>query len=167
MSNAPAAPKSSASRLRRNEEKWSKVMMDAGWTAFPSVILERQADLNLDPTDVNIIFHLASFWWNSTNVPFPSKARLAACLRVDVSTIRRHIAKMEGMGYIRRQARFHDNHNGQDTNAYHLDGLIKAATPFAVEKNQEKAKRAAARAARRASMKSKLKIVGGKNANVP
>lgn len=31
-----------AKELRVNERKWSKTLMDAGWTAFPSVIIERQ-----------------------------------------------------------------------------------------------------------------------------
>ena len=29
-----------ASSLRTNERKWSKLLMDAGWTAFPSVVIE-------------------------------------------------------------------------------------------------------------------------------
>ncbi len=28
--------------LRVNEQKWSKPLMDAGWTAFPSTIIEEQ-----------------------------------------------------------------------------------------------------------------------------
>jgi hypothetical protein len=167
MNNAPATKKSQTARLRRNEEKWSKALMDAGWTALPSILLEKQAELKLDPKDINIILHLASFWWYSNNLPYPSKARLAAAMKVDVSTSRRHITKMVNLGYIERVARFHDHHNGQDTNFYNLEGLIKAATPFAIEKNRDKAKRAEARAAGKAPKNAKLKLVGGKNANVP
>ena len=32
-------------RLRRNEEKWTPALMDAGWTVIPSIILERQQAL--------------------------------------------------------------------------------------------------------------------------
>ena len=38
-----------ASNLRTNEKKWSKPLMDAGWTAFPSVIIENQKQLGLTP----------------------------------------------------------------------------------------------------------------------
>lgn len=37
--------------LRRNEEKWTAPLMDAGWTAIPSIILDKQHALGLDPVD--------------------------------------------------------------------------------------------------------------------
>jgi hypothetical protein len=54
---------SEADSLRTNEKKWSKTLMDAGWTAIPSVIIERQAAFGLDSIDMNIIIHLAQYWW--------------------------------------------------------------------------------------------------------
>jgi hypothetical protein len=49
--------------LRRNEEKWTAPLMDAGWTAIPSIILDKQHALGLDPVDVNILLQLAKHWW--------------------------------------------------------------------------------------------------------
>src|SRR3546814_15223210 len=49
--------------LRTNEKKWSKPLMDAGWTALPSVIIENQKQLGLNPLDLNIVLYLASKWW--------------------------------------------------------------------------------------------------------
>jgi hypothetical protein len=63
--------------VRVNEKKWSKVLMDAGWTAMPSVIIERQKALGLDSLDMNIILHLASYWWTRDNKPHPSKTTIA------------------------------------------------------------------------------------------
>lgn len=41
---------------------------------------------------------------------------------------------MEAIGFIKREERFTKRKfGGQDTNKYHFDGLIKAATPFAAE----------------------------------
>ena len=41
---------------------------------------------------------------------------------------------MEAIGFIKREERFTKRKfGGQDTNEYHFDGLIKAATPFAAE----------------------------------
>ncbi len=37
--------------------------MDAGWTAIPSIILDKQHALGLDPIDVNILLQLAKHWW--------------------------------------------------------------------------------------------------------
>jgi predicted transcriptional regulator len=121
-------------RLKRNEEKWSSTLMEAGWTVLPSIILEKQDALGLDAIDVNILMHLAKHWWYSNNPPHPSKAAIAKCMDIDPSTVRRHIASMEAAGFIRREKRFTKRkHGGQDTNIYHFDGLIKEATPYAEE----------------------------------
>ena len=102
--------------------------------AFFRSLLEKQDALGLDALDVNILMQLARRWWYSDNPPYPSKAEMAKCIGVDQSTIRRRIARMESVGFIQREKRFTKRKfGGQDTNAYHFDGLIKAATPFAEE----------------------------------
>ncbi len=125
--------KENTQRLKRNEEKWTKTLMAAGWTVVPSIILEKQHALGLDAVDVNILLQLARHWWTKDNPPYPSKSTIAECMRVDRSTVRRHIAQMEKDGFIKRQSRYHGQHGGQATNIYRFDGLIKAATPFAYE----------------------------------
>ena len=116
--------------------------MEAGWTALPSIILEKQQALGLDAIDVNILLQLARHWWYAENPPYPSKATIAQCLGVSTSTVRRHIAGMEAARFIRREARFDNKFGGQESNIYHFDGLIDAATPFAEEaidlRNQQK-----------------------------
>lgn len=121
--------------LRTNERKWSKALMDAGWTALPSVIIENQRQLGLSPLDLNIVLYLASKWWTPEGKPFPSKATMAKAMDVHPRTIQKHIAALEGAGYIRREER--RTEAGSKTNIYHLDGLIKAAKPFADEKVAE------------------------------
>jgi predicted transcriptional regulator len=147
-------------RLKRNEEKWSSVLMEAGWTVLPSIILEKQHALGLDPIDVNILLQLARYWWYSDNPPHPSKATIAQCLGVDRSTVRRHIAQMEADGFIRREARYSKKFGGQETNLYYFDGLIKAATPHAVEFIAVRDQRRGEDVARRSRKKPKLMVVG-------
>ena len=125
-------------RLKRNEEKWSPELMDAGWTLLPSIILEKQDALGLDPVDVNILLQLARHWWYADNPPRPSKASIAKCLNVHPSTIRKHIARMERDGFIKRKARYSKKTRGQENNEYRFDGLIEAAKPFAVEAVRER-----------------------------
>lgn len=149
-----------AERLRRNETKWTPALMEAGWTVLPSVILERQHDLGLDAIDVNILMQLARYWWFGDNPPHPSKKAIAECIGVDRSTVRRHIAKMETLGYIRRAPRF--NQRGQDTNVYHFDGLIKHATPFALEALEARKRRRAEEEARRKRRRPRLAYVNVK-----
>ena len=138
----PLKDKEAIKELKVNEKKWSKPLMDAGWTVIPTVIIERQQVLGLDPIDVNILMHLASYWWTHDNKPHPSKKTIAAAIGVHPRTVQKRIANMEKDGLIRREER-RTLGQGSKTNLYHFDGLIKEATPFAKEKIEEKARRAA------------------------
>jgi DNA-binding transcriptional regulator YhcF (GntR family) len=130
-----------------NEKKWSKELMAGGWTVIPNIIFERQQALGLDPTDINILLHLASYWWKPGDKPHPSKSTIAAAIGIDPRTVQRRIAQMEKGGFIKREQR-RVRGVGSKTNIYHLEGLIDAAKPFAAEKVEEQKKRAADRAAR-------------------
>ncbi len=130
--------------LRTNEKKWSPEVMQAGWVAFPSILLEKQQAIGLTPTDVNIILYLLSYWWTAENKPYPSKASIAKAIGVEPRTVQRRIAALEKAGLIWREER-RTSKNGSDTNRYHFDGLIEAAKRFAQEKialkNQQKAQK--------------------------
>lgn len=124
--------KEAQAQLGQNEKKWTPTLMKAGWTVLPSVILERQNAFALDAIDINILLHLARYWWYSENPPHPSKQSIADCMGIDKSTVRRRIARMEKDGLITRKSRY-DTKKAQQTNSYHFDGLIKAAAPYAIE----------------------------------
>lgn len=119
--------------VRVNEKKWSKVLMDAGWTAMPSVIIERQKALGIDALDMNIILHLASYWWTRDNKPHPSKTTIAEAIGVTPRTVQRRITALQEAGFIRREER-RVRGKGSRTNLYHFEGLINAAQPYAKEK---------------------------------
>lgn len=143
-------------RLKVNERKWTKTLMDAGWTVIPSVILERQQALGLSPVDVNILLHLARHWWEKDRLPYPSKKAIADCMGMSQSTIQRRIAAMERDGLIKRVPRFHGKHGGQRTNYYDFTGLIKGATPYAKEAIQEREARKKADQDRRTRKRLRL-----------
>jgi hypothetical protein len=134
---------------KRIRSKWGKHLTDAGWTALPNIIFERQHALGLDSLDINILLHLAGYWWHPKDMPRPSKETLAKAIGVHARTIQRRIAELEKGGYvkrIKRKASAGDNL----PNEYDLSGLIRAAEPFALEKlndienrQQENAKRLA------------------------
>jgi DNA-binding transcriptional regulator YhcF (GntR family) len=130
MTTAKPAVAERASQLRQNEAKWTRIMMDAGWTAIPSIILEHQKALGLDPLDLNILLQLAKHWWQANNPPHPSKRRIAEAIGIDPRTVQRRITRLENVGLIRREAR-RGKYGGTSTNAYHFDGLIAKATPYA------------------------------------
>lgn len=145
-------------RLKRNEEKWSSALLNAGWTMVPSIILEKQHALGLDAVDVNILLQLARYWWYSENPPHPSKAAIAECINVHPSTVRRHIARMESCGFIQRKARYDKKYGGQESNSYHFDGLIKEATPYAIESVATREQRRSEDAARQRRKKPQLVV---------
>ena len=141
MASVAAIKTGQQQQLRRNEQKWTKPLMDAGWTVIPSIILDRQQALGLDPVDVCILLHLAKYWWFEENLPHPSKRAMAECMGVSESTIQRRIAAMEKGGLIERKKRFDSRYGGQQTNAYDFAGLIKEAKPYAEEAIHERQKR--------------------------
>lgn len=145
-------------QLRVNEEKWSKPLMDAGWTALPTVIIERMTGLGLQPLDLVILLHLASYWWTAENRPHPSKNTIAAAIGVDPRTVQRRIAEMEKDGLIFREQRRIPG-KGSKPNIYHFDGLIKAAVPFAKEKLAERKRRVEENEKRMRSKRPKLSVV--------
>ena len=136
--------KAGAPSARMIEQRWTKPLADTGWTAIPTVILTHQRELRLDALDLAIVIHIAKHWWLPGTLPFPSKGSIAKLLDVDVSTVRRRIARMERRGLIARVAR-RGPLGGSKTNEYKFDGLISKATPFAIavinERRERKAKR--------------------------
>jgi predicted transcriptional regulator len=140
------------------EKKWTRPLADAGWTALPNVIFERQHALGLDPLDINIILHLASYWWKAGNDPYPSKSTIAAAIGVNPRTVQRHIAKLEAAGFVSRTARS-SKKSGRLSNQYSFTGLIKECTPFALERIEEKKKRMSEATARAKRKRPLLTVV--------
>jgi DNA-binding transcriptional regulator YhcF (GntR family) len=154
-----AVGQAEVAQLKVNEKKWTPTLMKAGWTVLPNVLFERQQALGLDAIDINIILHIASYWWTKEGKPHPSKKTIATAMGIEPRTVQRRIAQLEAAQLIRRQER-RSIGNVSQTNVYHLDGLIAAATPYALEKIQEREAKAAEKAARAARKgKPKLTVV--------
>jgi len=154
------SPAEAKKGMLENEKKWTKPVMQAGWTLLPSVLIERQQAIGIDPVDMNILLHLANRWWTAGTKPHPSVASIAKSIGRDRRTVQRRIAGMEAGGLIKREARKQANNNSQ-TNIYHLDGLIEALKPYAqevVEKRETAAKAKNDIAAKKG--KPKLKAAG-------
>jgi hypothetical protein len=157
----PIGAAQAAQQLKVNEKKWTPTLMKAGWTVLPNVLFERQQALGLDAIDINIILHIASYWWTQEGKPQPSKKTIATAMGIEPRTVQRRIARLEAAKLIRRQER-RSVGNVSQTNLYHLDGLIAAATPYALEKIQLRDAKAAEKAARAARKgKPKLTVVKG------
>ncbi len=130
--------------LRESEKKWGKAAIAAGFTLFPSMLLHKQHALGLDCIDVVIILQIAKHWWHADTAPFPSQVQLAKTMNVDLSTIKRHLARLKRDGLVTWTART-SKHGGQVSNAYDLSGLIQHVDAFAKEELSERAKEADSR----------------------
>lgn len=119
-------------RVKAIEDRWTKALTAAGWTAIPNVVLDKQATLGLKPMDVNIVLQIAKYWWSPGSPPFPSVSTLAAAIGVDARTVQKRISRMVDAGLLERHEQFHPQ-GGQRSNAYTFQGLIDQCTPFAKE----------------------------------
>lgn len=160
-----AQNKQSTATLKENEKKWGKDLMEAGWTAVPSIVLEKQAALGLDSVEVNILLHLMTYWWHADNKPYPSKRAIAEAMNYTPRHIQRKLDALEKAGFIEREQRF-DSAGGQLSNRYSFNGLIKAVRPYAEEKNQQREKNRTEEVERRRRKgRPKLAAVNGKIAD--
>jgi DNA-binding transcriptional ArsR family regulator len=152
--------------VRRNEQKWTAELWEAGWLAIPNIIVEKQQELGLDSRDINILLHLIRYWWHRENLPHPTKRTIAECMGVDMSTVRRHIAAMEKKGLIHRIER-RDGAHGQKSNYYDFSGLINASVPHAREAIKLREKRQAEDARRRKGTRPRLTVVSSSKTDTP
>ena len=131
--------------------------MAAGWSAIPSIIIEKQEALGLDAVDMNLILHLSQYWWQADNLPHPSVGSIAKALGVTSRTVQKRISALQELGFIRRIER-RNTASGSQTNQYSFDGLIAKATPFAEEKLLEIERNSEAKKQRLARKKPKLVV---------
>ena len=153
--NKKKAPKKTPKAI---EERWTKPLTDAGWTALPNVILDKQVALGLEAMDLNILLQMIKFWWRPGSEPFPSVKTLAQAIGVSTRTIQRHTSRMEQAGLLERESNFYSQ-GGQRSNTYKFDGLIEACGPFAEEIVAGRQKKALEEAARIRRKKPLLKAV--------
>jgi len=144
--------------VRKNEAKWSKPLMAAGWNAIPSIIIEKQQALGLDALDMNIIVHLSNYWWTAETLPFPSVETIAQAIGVKPRTVQKRVTALQAAGLLTRIERRKTRY-GSDTNLYSFEGLIKAALPYAREKIANRAKRAQEEKDRLTRKRPKLTVV--------
>ena len=46
-----------------NEKKWGSPTHKQGWAYTPNILLEHQAELEITPTELNVILTVMKHWW--------------------------------------------------------------------------------------------------------
>lgn len=148
-SSAEVIPLRPLKATKASERKWGKPVMALGFCVVPSLLLRAQRRLNLTPTKLALLMHLADYWWDVERKPYPSKKTLGERLGLGERQIQRHIAELEKAKLVRRIERT-AAHRGKLTNEYDLSGLVarlKEIEPDfrAVEEEIKKKRRAVTR----------------------
>lgn len=128
---------------RASERKYGKPVMDVGFCIVPSLLMQAQARLGINPVQFNIIMHLADIWWDAAQRPWPKKQLLADRMGMSERQVQRQIAEMEQAGLVRRIERTRPG-RGKTSNEYDLSGLVKRLQelePEFTEMKQENQKR--------------------------
>ena len=166
MSTAPEVHEAKPPQLNESKDvltkKWTKPLIDAGYTAIPSIIIQRMGVLGLEAMDFAIIAQLASYWWSHDQLPHPSIQSIAGAIGVSPSTVKKRIAGLEKAKLIKRIHRPRPG-NRHQTNEYSFDPLIKAVTPHALQELEDITERKANKL-KRLTKKGKpvLKVVPNK-----
>ncbi len=127
-------------------KKWGKEAIDVGYTVLPKALLQGQARLKINATDLAVLIHLIEHWWRPDEMPWPKKARIAERLAVTPKTVQRSIARLEEEGLLKRVNRF--NNGRRVSNEYDLSPLVERIK--AISLDMAKAKEEAAQAKRKA-----------------
>lgn len=117
--------KPKADSRKESERKYGKPVMALGFCIIPSLLVQAQSRLGLNPQQMNILLHLLDMWWEKENKPFPTKERIAERMNVSVKTVQRHIVEMEQRGLVKRIFRTKPG-RGRTSNEYDLGGLVRA-----------------------------------------
>jgi DNA-binding transcriptional regulator YhcF (GntR family) len=120
--------------LSRNEKKWGPTIWRAGWTAVPSVLLDKQHALNLEPVDLTILLQLFKRWWYADNPPYPSKEEIATAIGKSPKTVQRRLKYMEELGYLTRRKR----PGPFGTNTVSFEGLVRRLDEYAQEATEQR-----------------------------
>lgn len=107
---------------------------EGGFTTVPSLLVVHAGDLGLSPVEQAVVIQLL-FHKRSPDHPYPSAKRMARHIGRDVKSVRRALAVMEKRGLIQKVARFDEN--GQSSNAYNFEQLLRRLESIAEAKRPE------------------------------
>ena len=138
----PAAAEPQADR-KSFERRWTRPVLEPGFTLIPSALLRAQSRLRIDAVEMNVLLQMIDHWWENEDMPFPAKKRLAERIGVSQKTIQRAVNRLVEEELILRKPR-HNRHGGQTSNLYDLSPLVAKLAPIAADmvKAREEAKAA-------------------------
>lgn len=106
------------------EDKWGSKVLEFGWTAVPTALFLLQKELELNPTQLNVLLNIILHWWGEDK-PHPSQKSIAKRMGVSSKTVQRAVFSLEEKGLISKTRTIRDNPKYRGRNRYDLSPLIK------------------------------------------
>lgn len=80
-------PKEAKKKASSTERIWGSAVHKHGYAGIPSILIQAQRRLGINPIQMNIIVQLLDYWFEPSRRPFPSKKELANRIGVTDKTI--------------------------------------------------------------------------------
>jgi predicted transcriptional regulator len=114
-------------------EKWGKPVAERGFAQIPTYLLNLNrfldAEHQLSPIELLVLFQLVGNWWKTDEDPFPSMATLAGRCGVSTRQVQRAINNLDKLELIKRVKR--QKRRMITSNAYSLQPLVEFLTDIA------------------------------------
>jgi len=123
-------------RVSSTERIFGSDVLKHGYTGVPNIMVRGQAKLGLNPTQINILIQLLSYYFDPDRPPYPPKRDLLKRMRISESTLKKHIKELEEAGFIKREQQVTPA-GEYGSNIYHLDGLMKKLKKLVPEFDEE------------------------------
>src|SRR5436309_999042 len=78
--------------------RWGDIILDAGHTAVPNLLLELYSELGISNDQMMLIIHIFNYRWTKKN-PHPALSTIAAKMNINRRNCRRHISKLKSLTY--------------------------------------------------------------------
>lgn len=112
--------KRSLAQSRKVAAKWGTDALEQGFTVVPNKLIYAQAKLGIDVTEMTVLLHIMSYWWDPNRFPYPSNLALSTRMNVHERTIQRATKSLRTKGLVRVIRRY----RRQQNNGYDLNPLI-------------------------------------------
>ena len=109
-------------------EKWGDAGI-AGFQALPDLLLKKQVELGLSPTDMLVLINVLMHWWYRDQRPFPRNITIATRMGIDTRTVQRSIKKMIDLDLIGREEE--KTEEGETRTVIDVSKLVNRLSAFA------------------------------------
>ena len=87
--------------ITKRQAMWGSGL-SSGFVSVPTLLVTRQAELELSSQEVVVLLNLIAAWWTADNLPYPRTATIAQRSGLSVRAVQRHIKDLESKKLIGR-----------------------------------------------------------------